>query len=313
MSEFVLLTGPILAGTQFNWGLLGLLTLQVYIFHISFPKESVGMKALVYGVFLIDVVQTALSSHFAFGILVSGWGNPEVLVKTPWSSIVLPLSSAIISATVQLFFAWRIYILNRSNRYITIAICSVIVALALMQSLSAIVNTIRFALVNVVADFASLEAGVKVWLAGSAVCDVVITATMIVILSQYRKQTPWKKTDSIITKLIYHTVETGAVTSAVAIVELVLFLLYTDNFLHQVPSFMLGKMYSNVMLATLNARTRTTASPWTSTVSTTGADSHQLRLRNQGLESGRMQVTTATEVATDIHFAHKDKGTFGDL
>jgi hypothetical protein len=47
--------------------------------------------------------------------------------------------------------------------------------------------------------------------------------------------TPWKKTDKLITKLIYHTIETGAVTAAVAVVDLILFVTFNDNFLHEVP------------------------------------------------------------------------------
>jgi hypothetical protein len=47
--------------------------------------------------------------------------------------------------------------------------------------------------------------------------------------------TPWKKTDTIITKLIYHTVETGAVTAIVAILDMVLFLVYPQYLFHVVP------------------------------------------------------------------------------
>ncbi|KAJ7218648.1 hypothetical protein GGX14DRAFT_437515, partial [Mycena pura] len=68
--------------------------------------------------------------------------------------------------------------------------------------------------------------------------------------------TPWKRTDSlpVITKLIYNTIETGAITSVVAIVDVTLFILYTQTNLHQTPAFMLGKLYTSVLLATLNSR-----------------------------------------------------------
>jgi hypothetical protein len=88
------------------------------------------------------------------------------------------------------------------------------------------------------------------------VCDVVITVTMVIIvrpsssllpprfyvklllrtqLSEYRAATPWKGTDSLITKLIYNTVETGAVTSIVAVADVVLFITLPSTNLHQWP------------------------------------------------------------------------------
>ncbi|KAJ7808646.1 hypothetical protein B0H14DRAFT_2868988 [Mycena olivaceomarginata] len=116
-----------------------------------------------------------------------------------------------------------------------------------MQGLAAIVSDSRFAVTTQISEITRLMVGVKVWLFGSAVCDVVIS------LSEYRAATPWKGTDSLITKLIYNTVETGAVTSIVAVADVVLFITLPSTNLHQWPAFMLGKLYSNV-LVTLNAR-----------------------------------------------------------
>ncbi|KAJ7347317.1 hypothetical protein DFH08DRAFT_159528 [Mycena albidolilacea] len=253
MSQYENLTAPILAGTQCNWALLGTLTLQVYKFHVSFPQERAAIKALVYTIFLLEVAQTALTSHFAYATLVLQWGDPNVFVDLPWSSLTTPIFTAITSVAVQLFFAWRIHVL-RGGSLVFRAIIGLIVLLALMQGLAAIVSDSRFAVTTQISEITRLMVGVKVWLFGSAVCDVVITVTMVIILSEYRTATPWKGTDSLITKLIYNTVETGAVTSIVAVADVVLFITLPSTNLHQWPAFMLGKLYSNVLLVTLNAR-----------------------------------------------------------
>ncbi|KAF7348889.1 hypothetical protein MVEN_01409100 [Mycena venus] len=305
MSTQVFFTGPILIGTQLNWALLGVLMLQVLNFASTYRKERVGIKALVYWLLFLDLTQTALASHFAFCILVSGWGNPLVFIQLPWSSCTVPVLAGFISASVQIFFAWRIYALEgRRNHYI-LGICGLIVLLALMQSLCAIVNGIREGIDSQLANFPSFAVGVKIWLIGSAVCDVVIAATMITILARYRKMTPWKKTDNIITKLIYHTVQTGAITAIVAIVDMVLFLIYPQYLFHVAPSFVLGKMYSNVVLATLNARTTT---PWGGTTSDTlpisGGESHQLQWHTPTTRTEDtthiVHVSTVTEISSDI-------------
>ncbi|KAJ7279664.1 hypothetical protein C8J57DRAFT_1303904 [Mycena rebaudengoi] len=257
MSDFTLLTGPILLGTQFNWALLGTLTLQVYNFHVSFPQERTAIKALVYTIFLLDVLQTALSSHFVFGVLVTGWGNPDALAKLPWTNAAIPVITALVSCTVQIFFAWRIYALKQGH-WPTVVICSSIIMLALLQSAAGMAGGIKYVLLSDLptdSEVVTVRLLGKIWILGNVICDVVIAAAMVVILSQYRKATPWKTTDSLITKLIYHTVETSVVTAAVAILDLGLF--FPTPYYPGIPlSFIIGKIYSNVMMANINARKR---------------------------------------------------------
>ncbi|KAJ7623849.1 hypothetical protein DFH06DRAFT_1305270 [Mycena polygramma] len=304
MSEFHLITGPILIGTQFNWGLLGLLTIQVYHFYIRFPKERLAIKAFVYWLFFLDLAQTAFTSHFAFGLLVTSWGDPAVFAKLPWSQCTVPIMAGLVSAQVQVFFAWRIYVLGGERSRFVLGICVLVIALALLQSLPSIISGIKYANTSSkLGEIPALILSVKIWLFGSAVCDVIITATMIFLLNQYRKMTSWKKTDSILTKLIFHTVQTGAVTSIAAIVEVVLFLVYPQFFYHEVPGFILGKMYSNAVLATLNARS---AVPFDDgTIKGDGVctvESHQLQWVSSNSEgrggdtSHRVHITTATQI-----------------
>ncbi|KAJ6464736.1 hypothetical protein C8R47DRAFT_67338 [Mycena vitilis] len=288
-----LLAGPILFGTQFNWGLLGLLSLQVYFFHISFPKESVGIKGLVYTLFSLDLIQTGFATHFAYEVLVGCWGDPAVFVSFPWTSCTIAIMAGLVSAIVQIFFAWRINTL-KGNVLLVRVISWLIVLAALMQSLSAIVNGIRFQLqpASGAGTQQQLEIGVKIWLIGS-------------FLSQIRASTPWKTTDSLITKLIYHTIETGAITAITAGIELALFLAYPSTTLDIAP-------YSNVVLATLNARARYPSmmsdSGSVSNIGIVAAESHQLRLRanNQSTDNfdndmaRKGRISAAAQVRVDV-------------
>ncbi|KAJ7016209.1 hypothetical protein C8F04DRAFT_1164025 [Mycena alexandri] len=294
MSQYTLFTGPILAGTQFNWALLGILSLQVYNFHLKFPKERKAIKILVYTIFFLDVVQTGISSLFAFETLVLHWGDPSILIHLPWSSAAGPFFTGTISAAVQIFFAWRIYALKGENR-LAVGISGFIVLLALMQGLCAIITDAKFTVTTDLAEIERLVVGVKVWLIGSAGCDLVITFTMLVILSQYRQNTPWSRTDTLITKLIYNVVETGAVTSVAAILDVVLFIKYPGNNLHQTFAFMLGKIYSNVLVATLNARGRVADSNSIPQHITT-SNHHELEWRRYGNTLGGTEQERSQKV-----------------
>jgi hypothetical protein len=70
--------------------------------------------------FLLQLAQTAIMSHFAFELLCLRWGEPTAFVKLPWSSLLSPISGGVsesfpyglcllsplsASTVVQIFFA----------------------------------------------------------------------------------------------------------------------------------------------------------------------------------------------------------------
>ncbi|KAJ7455836.1 hypothetical protein FB451DRAFT_1564849 [Mycena latifolia] len=267
MSEYLLYTAPILAGTQANWALLATLAVQVYTFHTRFPNEQRWIKMLVYTVFPLELVQTGVSSHYAYWVLAIGWGNTTALEILPWSCLATPIFTGIEAALVQIFFAWRIYLLMRKTVW-ACAVTAVIILLALMQGVTIFIVVAQFAHATAFANVMRIMVGVKVnhpsffdlppgaWLIIAAVCDVLITTTLIIIFFQFRKQMPSeeRRTDTFMVKLMLNAVETGAVTSVTAFIYLVLFLLYPDNNLEEMPTFILGKLYANVLLFSLNVR-----------------------------------------------------------
>ena len=98
-----------------------LVMLVTDIFSISFPNERLGIRLLgnsstkmpfnlnslylyywVYGLLVLDIVQTIFSTHWVWRILVLGWGDTSVLSQLPWSSITIPILSGIGIVAVQL-------------------------------------------------------------------------------------------------------------------------------------------------------------------------------------------------------------------
>ncbi|KAF8258628.1 hypothetical protein EI94DRAFT_1117393 [Lactarius quietus] len=45
----------------FNWTLYGILCIQIYMYSCNFPNDRLSLKFLVYFVFLLETVQTALT------------------------------------------------------------------------------------------------------------------------------------------------------------------------------------------------------------------------------------------------------------
>ncbi|KAF9018256.1 hypothetical protein BDZ89DRAFT_960328 [Hymenopellis radicata] len=97
-------------GHFFNWGLLGVLTVQAYIYYLVFPGDALWpTKSLAVFVYILEVAQTCIITSDAFRNFGSGWGDMLKLdlIGTYW--LGLPVMTAIISCVVQFVYAWRVW------------------------------------------------------------------------------------------------------------------------------------------------------------------------------------------------------------
>ncbi|KAJ8516424.1 hypothetical protein ONZ45_g6249 [Pleurotus djamor] len=253
--DFNVLIGPLFIGIILNWFLLGILVIQFYNYFKDGYNDNIIIKLMVVVVMILDALQTVFTTHLCWALLVESWGHPEAVFSPPWSAATLPIMSGLISGIVQFFFAWRI--LRLKSNWITRGIVALICLVALMQAIAAIVGSVKVAISGNLASPSELFSYFTIWLVGSFVDDFIIAITMYTILAFAVRSTISKETGSHVQRIMYLTVQTGAITAAAALVELILFLHFKSNNLHNVPALLLGKLYSNVMLASLNSRRST--------------------------------------------------------
>ena len=84
------------------------------------------------------------------------------------------------------------------------------------------------------------------WLGAAALNDVIIAACMIWYLQ--RARTGIRQTETLITKFIHLTLETGAICAAFAVLDLSFYVAFQTNNYHLAPSIPLSKLYSNSLL-----------------------------------------------------------------
>lgn len=251
--NILFLVGPILIGNLVSWLLLGVLSMQLYVYHICFPNDRWWIKFTAYGLYLVDIVQTACVTDSAWTTLCEGWGKPSALIITDWSFSMTPVVNSLICGWVQIFFAWRVWALGRSHFWALVT--ALIVAIALTQAGAAIAAGVKFAHINNLKEIHELNALVSVWLAGSVIADVLIAASMVYFLTSASRKSMWgKASNKRITKLIRSTVETGVMSAAAAALDLALYLGFKHNNLHIAVAMMLSKLYSNALMASLNSR-----------------------------------------------------------
>ncbi|KAK0213570.1 hypothetical protein IW262DRAFT_316584 [Armillaria fumosa] len=246
-----LVTGPLILGYMWGYGLFGILAVQMYIYYIHFnQKDTWKMRLYVWFIFLLEVVFTIFTTIAAWNQYAKGWGDVNTLSYIDWSWEPLPALNGTISSMVQTFYVWRIYNLTKN-----IWICILIEAVAVAQCVLAYYYGIAVSVQGLgVSKLVGLTPVVSTWLAGGVVCDVLITTVIVYVLWRANSQSTFKHTTNAVTKIIRFTVETGLLTSMAAVVELVLWLVQPRYYVHFIGFLVLGKLYSNALVATLNSR-----------------------------------------------------------
>ncbi|KLO12206.1 hypothetical protein SCHPADRAFT_941393 [Schizopora paradoxa] len=250
MPDFRTTSGPLLLGYLFNWGLFGVLSVQVYFYHLAFPGDRRSTKWLVFGIYLLELTQTIMMTHDAFGTYAVHYGEVEFLYNLQMLPITIPILSALVSCAVQMHYGNLLRVLSGSKILgLTVAIFALIQAsAALVQAGQTIAIKDRFPLSR--KSFVSET----VWLAGSAICDLIIASAMTFTLMQ--KDTGLPATHALITKLVRIIVETGCLTAITTTVTLALFISVPDKAYYPCLTMVLAKLYSNSLLAILNSRIR---------------------------------------------------------
>ncbi|KAJ7291757.1 hypothetical protein C8J57DRAFT_1588366 [Mycena rebaudengoi] len=291
--------GPIFIANILNWLFMGTLVMQVYGYYQNFPKDRLAIKLLVYTLFILDVAQTGLTTHHGWWFIVTIWGNPHIFDFIIWSAGMIPFFFA---GVVQIFYAWRIWTLS-ANKFMR-GMAILIVLIALLQSFTAMVTGIVILQNPVQSNLIRLHPQFSIWLTGSLVADVLITACMLYVLNQAKNRTNWSASETMLSKLINQVVQSGSVTVICAAVDLGFFVGQPTTNSHFVPAYMLGKLYTNTLMLTLNLRRPNTNNNGTDSVAMnsvgksgpTSGRSQGVHVERSTFRTGDMNtVTTMTD------------------
>ncbi|PBK87013.1 hypothetical protein ARMGADRAFT_1086119 [Armillaria gallica] len=241
------LSGPLIVGYLLNWGLFGTLSVQLYLYYLAFPNDRQFIKYLVYGIYIVEFVQTILVSHDAFAIFGYGFGDLDALTEVHFNWLILPIMSAVTASVGQGFYAYRIYILSRSR---------IVPAFVICVSLTSFVAAMITGALNQASYTNVRESSISLGIScgGYAMGDIVIAICMTYYLM--RSNTGFRRTQILVAKIIRLTIETGSVTAVVALAILILFLTFPHQGFYETPSLVISKLYANAIYVVLNSRIR---------------------------------------------------------
>ncbi|KAF9022338.1 hypothetical protein BDZ89DRAFT_1070732 [Hymenopellis radicata] len=245
-------SAPLLTGFMIHWCLFSTLSVQTYIYYEARVRDRWVTTYLVYGVYAMEVVQTAFVIYDAFAIFVYGFGDVDSLPAIHFHWLTIPIMSGLVSCASQLFYAYRIFILSKRHRIAPLIISSIALGSAGAGLLSGYYAYTIGSLSQLTGKSPSLAIGF--WCGGAAVCDILIAIFMTRYLTKC--DTGFRHTRLLISKLIRVSVETGTLTAVVAILDLILFFAFPNECLYISISLWLPKLYANAMIMVINARFR---------------------------------------------------------
>ncbi|KAJ6528750.1 hypothetical protein DFH09DRAFT_1371166 [Mycena vulgaris] len=244
-------SGPLLIGAFLNWGLFGTLSVQVYLYYQAFPNDRRITKCLVYILFSFGVVETILITYDAFATFGYGFGDVSAVTKLRLKWLTIPGIGGLVAFIGQSFYAYRIYLLSKSW-FIPVFI----LALSLVSVVAAFLGSASGLEAQHVTGLTTAKntAIAGVWLVSSCATDIIIAGCMAYYLSTV--DSAYQQTRAFLSKLIRLTIETGSVTALATLTTLALFFAFPNRIYNFVPALMIPTLYTNTVLAVLNARIR---------------------------------------------------------
>ncbi|KAJ7116018.1 hypothetical protein C8R44DRAFT_880401 [Mycena epipterygia] len=236
------------AGIDIDWDLdpAGILQFWMYIrkYH---SQDSRVVKGLVIVVLICDTCQQTLLCHAVYKYLVTSIGNPIILPTVVNTLMIQLFFSCAIATLVQQFYCWRIYKIGQS---VLLAIAVSMVswtscALLIVYSTKAV----QLSLLSEVITLKTLSIAANTL---SAVADVTISVVLVILLQSAK--TGFKKSTDLINRLMVFTFNTGLPTSICALVATICIAAFPNTFLYIFFFLLLGRLYTNSILVTLNSR-----------------------------------------------------------
>lgn len=245
--------GALLIGALVTTTIYGITTLQAYLYYISFPKDGNATKLLVASIWGLDTLHVIFMCHAVHYYLIVGFVDHSVLVDGTWTLFMSLTVNILLAFIVQLFFTHRIFLLcSPQKRWWVTGMIGVCVVAHFSFGMNTVVNLFKkkaFVRLKEISFSSAVPFGVFAILS-----DILIAVALCVLLDSNRSS--FEDTNSIINKLIIFAINRCILTSAVAIVETIVFSVLPNSFYSFAIDFVIGKLYANSLLAVLNSRSR---------------------------------------------------------
>lgn len=241
--------GALLVGSFVAAALYGLTTHQFFRYFRMYPRDPMKLKRLIGVLWVLDTLHLILTMHSSYYYLVTHYFQAPVLAEGVWSFRLTISLTGVITLLTHAFFAQRIYILSDGKPWVSgLIMITAIVRLGFCIGTTSLSFSAR--------SFAKFSANYE-WLLGTtlgsaALSDFVITGALLYYLVNSGRG--FSRNDTIFDRILIYVINTGLLTSVLALADFICAVTMTNNLIFLGIYFINSKMYTNSLLAVLNAR-----------------------------------------------------------
>ncbi|KAF7296711.1 hypothetical protein HMN09_01080200 [Mycena chlorophos] len=257
--------GSMLLGVIVSAVLYGISLLQCLFYFTRYTRDPPYLKALVKvaatslsaswnmpqqvaTTVLLDSVHLAFVTHTIYHYLITQYYFQESLKVMVWSVSLEAVPTGVTGSLVQLFYAHRVWKMSHKNKPLTALIVLIVLATSACGT-AWVVLALEAGTYERLLKISPLTISIN---ALSTTTDVIITTTLCFML--YRTRPASLETESMVNRLILFTINTGLLTSLCAVASLVSLVISPQTLIYASFYFCIGRLYSNALLASLNAR-----------------------------------------------------------
>ncbi|KAK0455660.1 uncharacterized protein EV420DRAFT_1644443 [Desarmillaria tabescens] len=199
---------------------------------------------------ILEVLHVAFPGHAIYYYVILHYGDPAALAQAIWTLCVNITVTGLIGLLVDLFYARRIYYLSNHNvpllaATIILPVCRFGTSVGITAYSIQLKDFARF-------EVHSMTSLVKASVPIHVVTDILVAGSLCYYLHSSR--TGIKRTDTMINRLMVYAVHNGLIIAVADVLVIAFNTAYPGNLVYLAVYQVVANLYSNSLLATLNAR-----------------------------------------------------------
>ncbi|KAJ7626114.1 hypothetical protein FB45DRAFT_1084982 [Roridomyces roridus] len=247
--------GALMIGSWVNSILYVLEWVEVYRYYQIGSKDSIFSKLTVGAALAVDTVSVAANYGIVYGYCVTHLGEPSYIFFTNGALYLYVITTGVTAFITQTWLIFRCMraCVHSTKQYIV----SILMALTAGAALAGcIVTTFLIIKYPNAEERHRVINSVTLWLVASACVDVAVAMTLLWQLRTMTRTSAFQKTRSVITRISRITLQTGTLTSLLAVLVLVTFLADKASNVTIMFGYILSRCYTLTLLYNLNLRSR---------------------------------------------------------
>ncbi|KAF5327117.1 hypothetical protein D9619_004726 [Psilocybe cf. subviscida] len=276
--------GALLLGTIISSILYGFTCVQSWHYFQNYSDGPL-VKVSIAALWILESLHSAFSIHAIYYYVILNYMNPGALIKTTWSAAVRPsvilqaelptnliptqavlIVTCLITAIVHIFYIWRVYVgesqvaarwavyqqLISEQAKRTSGDIHILELIRFGAGLSVPIIALQLQFFSVFHTVPKIIVPQDMSLSLSTAIDILIAGSLSIYL--HTSKSGMSGTDKVINRLVVHAINNGILTSVADVLCLALGTAEGSNLIYLAVYQSIGNLYTNSMLATLNAR-----------------------------------------------------------